>query len=249
VTSIFHQFSLLVRRIVPRSFKRTIVRYTQWPPVGFADYGSLRRLTPISRDWGFSRGLPVDRYYIDQFLSTYGSDIKGCVLEVKDNSYTLRYGGDQVTKSDVLHKIDGNPGATIVADLAQGDNISTASFDCIICTQTLHFIYDIKAAIATLHRILKPGGVLLATIPGITQISRYDMEHWGDYWRVTTLSARLLFSERFPQDNLIIKAYGNVLAVASHLYGLSCEELEQQELDYFDPDYELLITIRAIKPG
>jgi hypothetical protein len=103
------------QRILPVSTRRRIVRSTLWPPVGLVRWGDLRRLTPISRAWGYDRGLPIDRYYIEQFLSVYAADIKGHVLEVKDNNYTVKYGGDRVTKSDVLHKAEGNPRATIVA--------------------------------------------------------------------------------------------------------------------------------------
>ena len=48
----------------------------------------------LSRDFGFDRGTPIDRYYIESFLSTHASDIRGHVLEVADNTYTRRFGGD-----------------------------------------------------------------------------------------------------------------------------------------------------------
>jgi len=107
----------------------------------------------------------------------------------------------------------------------------------------LQFIYDVRAAIFNLYRILKPGGILLATFPGISQISRYDM----DRWRFTTLSAQKLFEEVFSPVNVTVASYGNVLAANAFLHGLAGEELRPQELDHQDPDYELLITVRAIK--
>jgi SAM-dependent methyltransferase len=202
---------------------------------------------PISRDWGFCRGLPVDRYYIEQFLSAHAGDIMGHVLEIKDDNYTVKYGGDRVTTSDVLHKSEGNPKATIVADLACAPELLADTFDCIVCTQTLQFIYDLKAAISTLHRILKPGGVLLVTIPGISQISRYDMDRWGEYWRFTSLSASMLFADAFSVSGVTVQAYGNVLSAISLLHGLASEELCKEELDSIDPAYEVLIAVRAVK--
>jgi SAM-dependent methyltransferase len=222
-------------------------RYGRRPPVGWVHFGSLRRLTPISGVFGFDRGLCIDRYYIERFLSTYSSDIKGRVLEVEDDTYTLRFGGDRVVQSDVLHVEEGNPKVTIVADLTCADNIPSDSFDCIICTQTLQFIYDLRVTIRTLYRILKPGGVLLVSIPGISQISRDDMDRWGEYWRLTTMSARRLFEEIFPPDYVTVEAYGNVLAAIAYLHGLAAEELRQDELDHRDPDYQVLITVRAVK--
>jgi SAM-dependent methyltransferase len=191
-------------------------------------FGDLRRLKPISRVFGFDRGLCIDRYYIENFLAKHAEDIRGHVLEIGDDTYTRRFGGDRVARSDVLHVQEGNPKATIVADLTCADSIPSDTFDCIIFTQTLQFIYDVRAAIRHLYRILKPGGVLLATFPGISQISRYDMDRWGDYWRFTTLSARRLFEEVFPPGNVTVRAYGNVLAAVAFLHGLSAEELRRE---------------------
>ena len=217
--------------------------------IGSVNLGSLRRLTPISRYFGGDRGLIIDHYYIERFLLTYASNIRGHVLEIGDDNYTRKFGGDRVTKSDVLHVMEGNPMATIVADLTCADHIPSDTFDCIIFTQTLQFIYDVRAAIRTLYRILKPGGVLLATCHGISQISRYDMDYWGEYWRFTTLSTRLLFEEVFPVENIEVRAHGNVLAAIAYLHGLAAEELTKQELDYHDPDFELIITVKAVKPA
>ena len=227
---------------------------TQWRgqefnlPVGSVSLGSLARLTPISQRWGFDRGLPIDRYYIEQFLSRYRLDVQRRVLEIANNTYTYQFGGDRVTKSDVLYVKAGNPKATIVADLTSADHIPSNTFDCAILTQTLQFIYDVPVALKTLYRILKPGGVLLVTFPGISQISREDMDNWGEYWRFTTLSSRKLFEQVFPSEQLTIAAYGNVFTALSFLHGLATEELRQEELDFRDPNYEVLITVRAVKP-
>ena len=224
-------------------------RFKQSPLPGFVRFGSLRRVTPISRVFGFDRGQCVDRYYIENFLASHAQDIQGHVLEIGDATYTRTFGSARVAKSDVVHVWEGNPKATIVADLTCADHIPSDTFDCIILTQTLQHIYDVHASLKQLYRVLKPGGVLLATFPGISQISRYDMDRWGDYWRFTTLSARRLFEEVFPPDHVTVMAHGNVLAAIAFLHGLAAEELKQEELDHCDPDYEVLITIRAIKPS
>jgi SAM-dependent methyltransferase len=216
-------------------------------PFGGVRFGNLRRVTPVSRLFGFDRGHCIDRYYIEKFLGRHAQDIHGRVLEVAENSYTRRFGGSRVTTSDVLYVQDGNPKATVVGDLAGEISIPSETFDCVIMTQTLQCIYDTRAVISTVHRILKPGGVLLATVPGISQISRYDMDRWGDYWRFTTLSARRLFADVFLPGNVTVESYGNVLAANAFLHGLVEEELRPEELDAQDPDYQLLITVRAVK--
>ncbi len=236
----------MVRITLP--FRWKFSRLNRWPPSGWVSFGSLRRLTPISQVFGFDRGKCIDRYYIEKYLASHANKIYGYVLEIGDAAYTNKFGNSRVTKSDVLHRQEGNPNVTIVGDLTEADHIQSDTFDCIILTQTLQVIYDVRAAIRTLHRILKPTGVLLATFPGICQISRYDMDRWGDYWRFTSLSARRLFEEIFPAGNVTIEVYGNVLSAISFLHGLAAEELKQEELDYPDPDYEVLITARAVKP-
>jgi SAM-dependent methyltransferase len=220
----------------------------RYPPVGRVHFGSLRRLRPIGRIFGSEWGQCIDRYYIESFLARYAADIHGHVLEVADNTYTRQFGGTHVQQSDVLHVSPQHPGATITADLTCADHLPSETFDCVIFTQTLQFIYDVRAALRTLYRILKPGGVLLATGNGISQIARWDMDHWGEYWRFTSLSAHKLFTEIFPVSHVTVQAHGNVLAAMAFLHGLVSEELRQDELDYFDPDYEVLITIRAVKP-
>src|SRR5829696_76019 len=71
------------------------------------------RLTPVSDRWGFDRGLPIDRYYIEAFLGARAHDIRGAVLEVGDRAYTSRFGADRVNRSEVLHVDSSNPNATI----------------------------------------------------------------------------------------------------------------------------------------
>lgn len=217
------------------------------PPAGGVRFGDLRRLAPISDRWGFDRGLPIDRYYIEQFLQRESTRVRGVVLEIGDNTYTRRFGGTQVAVSDVLHVTPGAPGATIIGDLTQADHIPSDHFDCIILTQTLQLIYDTKSAIRTVFRILKPGGVVLATVPGITPISDATWsQQW--YWNFTTLSARRAFGESFPESSLTVTTYGNLLAATAFLQGLAAEELQTKELAHGDARYEVTIAVKAVKP-
>jgi SAM-dependent methyltransferase len=173
--------------------------------------------------------------------------VQGDVMEIAENTYTRRFGGERVARSHVLHAVHGNPAATLVGDLTTGEGIPTGAFDCIILTQTLPFIYDVRAALQHAARSLRPGGVLLATFPGISQISRYDMDRWGDFWRFTDASARRLFEEFWPAENVTIEVNGNVLVATAYLQGIAAEELREHELHFKDPDYPLLITVRARK--
>ena len=236
------------RRTTPEQRKR-LRRLAQWPPVGRVRLGSLKRTRPISRTYGWERGTPIDRFYIDRYLSAHSRDVRGRVLEIGDDEYTRRYGGDRVTSSDVLHASAGNAQATIVADLADAPQIADASFDCVICTQTLLLIYDVRSAVQTLHRILAPGGTALVTVPGVSRICREEADEWGDYWRFTSDSAGRLFGDVFGAANVETTSYGNVLAATAMLHGLAAEEVGATKLDDRDRDFEVLVAVSARRPG
>ena len=169
-----------IAAVLPGRLRERLLRGRERvPAVGRVRFGDLHRLTPISQCFGFDRGLPVDRYYIERFLARHASEIVGRVLEIGDDTYTRRFGGSRVSRSDVLHVHHGNPRATFVGDLTDADVLPEAAFDCIVLTQTLQLIYDVPLAIARIHRALAPGGVVLVTAPGISQIDRGE---WGKTW-------------------------------------------------------------------
>lgn len=217
------------------------------PPFGEVDFGDFAHTEPISTVFGFDRGTPIDRYYIERFLGENSDAITGRVLEVAERTYTRRFGGHRVDESDVLHVDPSDEEATIVADLRHAPEIENDTFDCIILTQTLQFIYELDTAVAEVSRILKPGGTVLATASGISQVSRYDMDRWGDFWRLTDLSAKRLFDGRFEGGSVKVTTYGNALSAVAFLEGLALEELAPEDLDAADSDYQVTIGIRATK--
>lgn len=208
-------------------------------------FNDPHRIAPISSVFGLDRGIPIDRYYIEQFLAQHSSSIRGRVTEIGDDSYTRQY-GTGVTRSDVLQTATGS-GITLVGDLTDCTTLPAGETDCFICTQTLNFIYDLPAAVRGIHHLLAPGGTILATVAGISQISRYDMDRWGDYWRFTTASLAKLFAD-FPWDDLQIESHGNALVATSFLQGIAIEDLPNPELlDQQDPDYQVILTVVARK--
>ena len=207
--------------------------------------GTLRRTTPLSAKYGFDRGTPVDRYYIEQFLDEHRKDIAGRVLEVKDSGYTQRF-GTNVEEADVLDVDRSNRGATIIADLAAADCIAPDSFDCFILTQTLQYIYDTRAAIAHSYRIMRRDGVLLVTVPAMSRITGRDAV---DFWRFTASSCEKLFGDVFGVENITVRSYGNVLTGVAFWVGMAHEELSKRELEVHDSKFPLVIAVRAKKAG
>jgi SAM-dependent methyltransferase len=207
--------------------------------------GSLRRTTPISARWGADRGTPIDRYYIEQFLAEHSTDIRGRVLEVGDRRYTERFGSG-VSWSDVLDIDQANPDATIVADLAHAPGVGSDCFECLILTQTLQFVFPVEAAIREAHRLLRSGGVLLATVPAVSRVDRHAGVD-GDFWRFTAASCHRLFGAVFGEAALDVRAYGNVLAAIGFLTGLAREDLSDAELDERDELFPVVVGVRAVK--
>jgi len=212
------------------------------------DFGDLGDVEPKSRSFGYDRGTPIDRYYIEAFLDRYRADVKGRVLEVGDDSYTARFGDGRTTQHDVLHIHQNNPVATIIGDLSVAGVLPGGAFDCMVLTQVLHLIYDMPAAVREIHRGLKDGGVALVTVPSITQIAE---DEWGEnwFWAVAPHGARRLFDEVFGADAVEVEAHGNVFAATCFLQGLALEEVSRRKLDIADPAYPLTVTIRARKRG
>jgi SAM-dependent methyltransferase len=204
--------------------------------------GTLRRTTPLSDHWGFDRGKPLDRYYIECFLHEHCHDINGHVLEVRDARYSDQY-GIGVQRCDILDIDPANSNATIVADLTAADAIPSDQFDCFVLTQTLQFIYNTRAALAHARRVLRPGGVLLATVPAVSRLDRWSI----DYWRFTVASCSSLFADVFGADQISIRSYGNVLTAIAFLTGMASEELSQEELEAHDRYFPLIIAVRAVK--
>jgi SAM-dependent methyltransferase len=203
--------------------------------------GTLRRTRPLSDRWGFDRGTPVDRYYIEHFLSEHRRDVTGTCLELMDSGYTTLY-GTGVQRADVLDIDPANRRATIVDDLTQGHALAADAYDCFILTQTLHIVYDVRAAIRTAHRVLRPGGVLLVTVPAVSRVWRPG----HDFWRFTEWSIGPLIREAFG-DAVELRSYGNALTAIAFLTGMAHEELTRRELDAVDPLFPVTVAVRAVK--
>jgi hypothetical protein len=220
-------------------FKRKFMK-TNW--------NNLRKTKPISNDYGWSRGKPIDRFYIEKFLDTNKKLIKGACGEISEARYFKKYDNNLVTSFKIFDIDASNKLAEIHGNLEDISKIPEKVFDCFICTQVLNFIYDFSTSVESLHKMLKPEGVLLLTVAGpSSHISEYDMLRWGDYWRFTEQSILKVCEKAFGENNVEVKSYGNVLTATSMLQGISSEELTNDEINYYDPIYPILITVVAKK--
>lgn len=200
---------------------------------------------PVSKRFGLERGTPIDRVYIERFLKEHSDRIKGTVMEIADSQYTEMLGRD-VVQSLVLH-LSGWGKGVIRGNLETGEGISENSVDCLICTQTIQFIYDVHSVVRQIHRLLKPGGTALVTAHCLGQISLYDYHNWGEYWRFTDMSMRKLFSEAFADSNITVQSWGNVKTAIACQYGLCAEDLREEDFEFQDEQYPVIITASVKK--
>ena len=217
-------------------------RLRRWRrPATFADMDTA----PVSSEWGFDRGTPIDRHFIERFLESHSGDIRGRVLEVKNSDYTRQFGRG-VTHAEVLDISKDNPLATLVADLSQPEQFPAGRFDCFVLTQTMQFIYDVQSVVRSTHRLLAPGGVLLATVPSVSRIApRYGPT--TEFWRFTAASCARLFGDVFGEQNVEVRTHGNVLAATAFLYGAALEEIPRDKLAVNDPFFPLIVSVRATR--
>lgn len=195
---------------------------------------------------GVDRGDPIDRFFIDRFVGNHSGDVRGRVLEIKDDSYALRFGVGKVDRVDVMDVVE-NPRATIRADIRNLDPIPDDSYDCLIVTQVLQYVNDLDAAVRAMKRVLKPGGTVLVTVPTMGKFDGEDDKVEGNFTRLTPEGARFLFERHFSAHEVVVEPWGNVLVGMAFWIGLSQQDLPRKAFDFFDPRYVCGVGIRATK--
>jgi hypothetical protein len=235
------QARALVKRRLPRERRERLHRL-----ISGRRRAGLWRVRPVSRAAGYDRGKPVDRLYIERFLESRSSDIRGLVLEIGDCEYTKRF-GRAVTSCEVLHAVPGNPAADLVGDLASGEGIPRDRYDCMILTDVLNSIFDLPAAVRHIHAALRPGGVALMTVPGLQPLYSWDSDRWGDYWRFEEQALTRLFGDVFGKDAITVGSHGNALVAAASIYGLAVEDMRPRHFEHDDPERPVTLTVRAVR--
>jgi SAM-dependent methyltransferase len=243
LTATAQQWVRRAAKRVPAASRTRIIRNL---PGRRVRWGSLRRTRPFSDRYGFDRGLPIDRYYVEAFLAREAASIQGEVLEVGDPRYSLRFGGADATQIHIVDIDPTNPKATVIADLTVEGSLPDQAYDTIIATQALHVTADDTAGFRTLWRALRPGGTLLFTGPCVSRID--DVAGEFDHWRYTPSGLRAQLANVLPDAEFTVEARGNVLAGAAFLYGIAAQELTEAELEADDPRFPIVVCARVVKP-
>lgn len=198
---------------------------------------------PVSRTFGYERGKPIHRYYLESFLREHRAVIRGRCLEFENPGYSRVFGRDRPTSIDVIDLSASNPQATIVADLTKPNDLTGDAFDCIVCVHVLHLVYEADRFTAELHRLLAPGGSLLMAVPATSMID----PAWTEFRRWTPLGVETLLAQFFEPAEVEVATYGNSLAAAAEMRGLAADELRRRELDAIDELFPVEVCAAAVK--
>lgn len=210
---------------------------------GLPRWGNLRRMKPFSDDFGWDRGTPVDRYYVDRFFERHRDEITGDVLEIDQSIYTRRYGHDLRTVHSV--DIDSASNPTFLCDVAHCENVlPSEAYDCFLLPCTLQHFRELELCLRNVLRVVKPGGVILANAAGLFRLDKVGL----DFWRPTPDGWRELLKRCWPDCTVTVEADGNCLAVVAINLGLALEELKPKELDSYDPRFPVVTNIYCRKP-
>lgn len=209
---------------------------------GVPRWGNLRRLKPFSNNFGWERGTPVDRYYVDRFFERHSAEITGDVLEIDRSIYTRRFG--QNLRTVHSFDIEPKPDTTFACDLAHSENVlESDAYDCVLLPCTLSFFRELDLCLRNTLRVVRPGGTILASASGIIRVEDSD-----DLWRFTPFGWRELLQRTWPGCELVVESEGNCLAVTAFNLGLAHEELKPEELNYRDELFPVAINIVCRKP-
>lgn len=211
--------------------RRRVIRLSLRKPAG----------KPVSRAFGVDRGTAIDRYWIEPFLATHASSAAGHVLESGGTTYSERF-YPNMKASEMEISVQTKPNG-VVCDLEVGNHALDGIFDVMIATQLFNFIFDVRAALAHAAAMLRPGGLLVGSVAGITQVSRFDADRWGHYYSFTEQSWRKLLAQHF--DSVTVETRGNVDTACAFLNGLCAEELDPALLAEHDPDYPVSVLFAA----
>lgn len=247
--SVLHSPPTTLRRIIPRPLRRALhdrlaaFRYHR-RRLALALRIARGDARPITNGWD-GRGLTIHRAYLERFLEDHAGDIRGHCLEFMRDHYASRFGGTRLTGLDILHREPGNPHATLVADLLgpDADRLPAGSFDCILCTYVLHQMPTPQAAVPVMHRMLRPGGVLLVAVPDIT----INYPEFAERWRITEHGLHSMLADVFGEPGVRVRTYGNALTAIAELYGLGTRDCAPRELEHHDRRYPLVVCARAVK--
>ncbi|MBD2360453.1 methyltransferase domain-containing protein [Anabaena minutissima FACHB-250] len=228
----FNSFKLLVERLE----KIGLIS----PEVGALNWGDFRKTNPICHVTGFTRGTPIDRYYLQKFVNKIKDQVVGNVLEVGGVAKDREFYQFDLASTYRIMNLESGSGIDLVGDVHDVSLIETESLDGVVIFNVLEHCYSPWIAVENIYKWLKPGGKCFCMVPNAQRLH----DRPGDYWRPLPDGVNWLF-RNFSQRQLSV--YGNPLTVIASFHGVATEELTSEELDEFHADYPVSTCIVATK--
>lgn len=210
-------------------------------PIDTINFGDFRRLTPFCPDYGFTRGTPMDRYYLKQFVSSIKDEVIGDVLEIggrKENQQT--YGFAAADNYEVMDLVV-QPDIDRIGDAHDRLACAPESRDSVILFNVLEHCECPSQILHNIFNWLRPGGKIFCLVPNVQRVHRDPK----DYWRIYPDAFDAMLS-RFT--GVRVMSYGNLLTSQAALTGICAEELCTDELDFHDSRYPVVTCAVAMKP-
>ena len=140
------------------------------------------------------RGKNMDRLLFNNALRSI--ELSGDILDLGSGGTKASYHrfikfikSYKITHTDLYKNIDQPD--ILKINLEEKFNINNNNFDAVMCFNVLEHIYNYQNVIAETHRILKPGGIFVGSVPFLIN---YHADP-NDYWRYTWQALEKIFVE------------------------------------------------------
>lgn len=223
-----------------RAVERLYVEGFLTTPSGGLDFGSFKRRAPFCPDFGYSRGTPIDRYYLDKFIAEIRDEVVGDTLEIGGKRQNQELYGFTRAASYLTMDVAPHPDVEVVADVHNAAAFPPGSVDTVVLLNVLEHCENPPLAVENVHRWLRDGGRVFCMVPNAQRVHGAP----NDFWRPLPSAIDLLFSA-FPERRLFV--YGNALSAVASLLGVAAEELSGEDLDWRDDEYPVATCIVARK--
>ena len=208
-------------------------------PVGSINLGSFANGKPFCHEFGYTRGTPIDRVFLDVFIDTIRDQVYGATLEIggrKEDKSLYRF---QNAEPFETLDVEAGSGADHVGDAHCITLFRPGSWDSILAFNVLEHCERPWIVVSNFLYWLRPGGMAFCVVPNAQRLHRGPR----DYWRILPDAASSLFSDF---EEVTILRYGNLLTSQAAMSGIAAEELHYA-MAYSDRDYPTVTCISARK--
>lgn len=182
----------------------------------------LSRTKEFARSWDldllFRTYLFIPRKILRDTVRELGGQLEGKLLDVGCGSQQYRKFLHCRQYFGIEWNVDRRP--PVVADVTQIP-FRDGAFDSALCTEVLEHLPEPGRCLAEIHRVVKPGGSVLFTVP----MTVYTHSEPYDFYRYTEYGLRYLL-EKHGFEIVTLRRLGGVVSVmASHGISLGCEAI------------------------